>query len=284
VLGQRIVTAVVLLAILLPAMWASRPEPFALLTLLFVAAAAWEWARLSGLSSRTGVGFAALLAALGLLAWRAGWTERAPPAAWAALAGVAAAAGVIALVRGVEGWARLPRPSRLLIGLAVLWAAWLAIVNARVLGLNFLLSVLCLVWMADIAAYFGGHRFGRRKLAPHISPGKTWEGALSGWLGVLALAALWVVVVDRSLPVDGPSLYARLLENFGVAGLALAASALCAMSVVGDLFESLLKRAAGVKDSSGLLPGHGGVLDRIDALLPVFPMALALATWQGAGS
>jgi phosphatidate cytidylyltransferase len=91
-----------------------------------------------------------------------------------------------------------------------------------------------------------------------------------------------VGVIDRSLPVDGPSLYSRLLASHGFAGLALAATGLCAMSVVGDLFESLLKRSAGVKDSSRLLPGHGGVLDRIDALLPVFPIAMALVTWQGA--
>lgn len=283
-LGQRIVTAVVLLAVLLPAMWASRPEPFALLTLVFVAAAAWEWGRLNGLSAGPAVGLAVVLAALAGAAEFSGWTRSAHPVVWAALASLWLAAGALALYRGVEGWGTLPRTARLLLGVAVLWAAWLAIVSARALGLNFLLSVLCLVWVADIAAYFGGHRFGRRKLAPRISPGKTWEGAVSGWLGVMGLAALWIGAIDRSLPVDGPSLYARLLAGYGVVGLALAASVLCAMSVVGDLFESLLKRAAGVKDSSRLLPGHGGVLDRIDALLPVFPIAMALVAWKGVAS
>lgn len=283
-LGQRIVTAVVLLALLLPAMWASRPGPFAFLTLLFVAAAAWEWGRLNGVSGWPSVALAGVLAGLGLAAWQAGWTTGVQPGAWALLAALWVASGVTALRRGVAGWGVLPRAFRLLLGMAVLWAAWLAIVNARALGLNFLLSVLCLVWVADIAAYFGGHRFGRRKLAPHISPGKTWEGAVSGWLGVLGLAALWTMVIDRSLPVDSPSLYTRLLASYGATGLALAASALCAMSVVGDLFESLLKRSAGAKDSSRLLPGHGGVLDRIDALLPVFPIAMAMVTWQGAGA
>ena len=283
-LGQRIVTAVVLLAVLLPAMWVSRPEPFALLTLLFVAAAAWEWGRLNGLSAGPAIVLAAVLAALGLAAGFSGWTQRAHPALWTALAALWLVAGTLALRRGVEGWGTLPRTGRLLLGVAVLWAAWIAIVSARGLGLNFLLSVLCLVWVADIAAYFGGHRFGRRKLAPRISPGKTWEGAISGWLGVMGLAALWIGVIDRLLPVDGPSLYARLVAGYGVVGLAVAASALCAMSVVGDLFESLLKRAAGMKDSSRLLPGHGGMLDRIDALLPVFPIAMALVTWQGAAA
>ena len=280
-LGQRIVTAVVLLAVLLPAMWAARPEPFALLTLLFVSAGMWEWARLNALPAGPAVAVAVILALLGWGAWQSGWTLGVHPLAWTGLAALWVAAGTLALRRGVAGWGVLPPGARVVLGVAVLWAAWLAIVSARVLGLNFLLSVLCLVWVADIAAYFGGHRFGRRKLAPHISPGKTWEGAFSGWLGVLALAALWAGVIDRHLPVDGPSLYTRLLAGYGVVGLALAASALCAMSVVGDLFESLLKRAAGVKDSSRLLPGHGGVLDRIDALLPVFPIAMALVTWQG---
>ena len=281
-LGQRIVTAVVLLALLLPAMWTTRAEPFTLLTLAFVAAAAWEWGRLNGLPGAPALLMAAVLAGLGLAAWQAGWTRSAHPSAWAGLAAMWVAAGVLALRRGVEGWGAMARTARLLLGVAVLWAAWLSIVSARGLGLNFLLSVLCLVWVADIAAYFGGHRFGRRKLAPRISPGKTWEGAFSGWLGVMLLAALWAGGVDRSLPVDGPSLYTRLLDGYGPLGLALAASALCAMSVVGDLFESLVKRSAGAKDSSRLLPGHGGVLDRIDALLPVFPIAMALVTWQGA--
>ncbi|MFM7531133.1 MAG: phosphatidate cytidylyltransferase [Rubrivivax sp.] len=281
-LRQRIVTAVVLLAFLLPAMWAARPEPFAILTLAFVAAAAWEWSRLNGLGGAPAIGTALVVAGLGLAAWQAGWSRNPHPSAWAGLAAMWVVAGGLALWRGVAGWGTLPKVSRLLLGVVILWAAWLAIVSARGLGLNFLLSTLCLVWVADIAAYFGGHRYGRRKLAPQISPGKTWEGAVSGWIGVLALAALWVGVIERLLPVDGPSLYGRLLGSFGVTGLAIAASALCAMSVVGDLFESLLKRSAGMKDSSGLLPGHGGVLDRIDALLPVFPIAMALVTWQGA--
>ncbi|MEP7298219.1 MAG: phosphatidate cytidylyltransferase, partial [Burkholderiales bacterium] len=126
-------------------------------------------------------------------------------------------------------------------------------------------------------AYFGGKAFGRRKLAPGISPGKSWEGVWSGMLGALALAAFWLWL-DSAFKVDSFSLYLRLYGRFGAAGLILIVVFLVAMSVVGDLFESLVKRAAGAKDSSGLLPGHGGVLDRIDALLPVFPIAMALIT------
>jgi phosphatidate cytidylyltransferase len=160
------------------------------------------------------------------------------------------------------------------LGWWLLWAAWLALAQARVVGINFLLSVLCLVWMADIAAYFGGRAFGRRKLAPSISPGKSWEGVWSGMAGVLLLAAFWIWLVDAAGGVDGPSLFTRLC----CAGLALllrGAAGCWRLSVVGDLVESLVKRAAGAKDSSRLLPGHGGVLDRVDALLPVLPAALA---------
>jgi phosphatidate cytidylyltransferase len=138
------------------------------------------------------------------------------------------------------------------------------------------LSVLLLVWMADIAAYFGGKTFGRRKLAPSISPGKTWEGAISGFIGVFVLAASWLWADAQGL-ANASSLYGRLW-TFGPLLAAVALAFLVAMSVVGDLVESLVKRSAGVKDSSGLLPGHGGVLDRVDALLPVLPLAMMLIT------
>jgi phosphatidate cytidylyltransferase len=186
--------------------------------------------------------------------------------------------GAYALRLGPGGWPRLGRAPRLLLGLLCLWAAWLALAQAKALGINFLLSVFCLVWMADIAAYFGGRALGRRKLAPAISPGKSWEGVWSGMLGVLVLSWLWTYLIDTSMTVDAPSLYQLLLRKLGIPTGMLALLFLSCMSVVGDLFESLVKRAVGVKDSSALLPGHGGVLDRIDALLPVLPLAMALAS------
>jgi phosphatidate cytidylyltransferase len=160
--------------------------------------------------------------------------------------------------------------------LVLIGCAWVAMVQARLTGLGFLLSVLLLVWMADIAAYFGGKSFGRRKLAPSVSPGKTWEGAISGFIGVFVLAAAWLWGDSRGLASES-SLYARLW-TFGPFLAALSLAFLVTMSVVGDLVESLVKRSAGVKDSSGLLPGHGGVLDRVDALLPVLPLAMMLIT------
>jgi phosphatidate cytidylyltransferase len=136
---------------------------------------------------------------------------------------------------------------------------------------------MCIVWAADVAAYFGGRALGRRKLAPSISPGKSWEGVWSGMLGALALAWAWIAV-ENVWSAAGPSVFSVLLARHGLVLLAVSLIALCALSVVGDLIESMAKRAVGAKDSSRLLPGHGGVLDRIDALLPVLPAVMALVS------
>jgi phosphatidate cytidylyltransferase len=274
-LGQRVLTAVVLLALLVPALFASRPWPFDLLILLFIGAAGWEWGRLNQagmLSSLAmGVGLAAACAA----ALAAGWPARPPVLVWWLAAAVWVAGGTLALRSGPSRWPQLPQLARLALGLVALWAAWLAMCHARSLGINFILSVFCLVWAADIAAYFGGRRFGRRKLAPSISPGKSWEGVYSGMAGVFALTLAWRALELR-VDTDSLSLFGRLISHLGLIGGLVALAFLAGMSVVGDLVESLVKRAAGAKDSSRLLPGHGGVLDRIDALLPVFPLSLAL--------
>ena len=276
-LGQRIITALVLLAFLLPALFAASPWPFTGLTLLLIAAAGWEWGRLNDAGPTLSLAMGALVAAAGAAAAVAGWTAQAPPAAWALASALWLLGGAWALRTGPAAWPQLPRVARWVLGPVMLWVAWLAIAQARSFGINFILSVFCLVWAADIAAYAGGRAFGRRKLAPSISPGKSWEGVFSGMAGVLLLALAWLAF-DRTGTPDSASLYTRLALRLGAAGATLALLLLAAMSVVGDLVESLVKRAAGAKDSSRLLPGHGGVLDRVDALLPVFPIALAL-TW-----
>jgi phosphatidate cytidylyltransferase len=274
-LKQRVITAVVLLAVLLPALFAPMAWPLAALTLLAVAAGAWEWARLNQMGGALAVATGGLVALACGVAWALGWTVSPPSWAWWMAAAVWVIGGALALRGGVPAWPQVPRALRWLIGCLVLWTAWLAMSNAKVSGVNFLLSVFCLVWVADIAAYFGGRAFGKRKLAPTISPGKSWAGVVSGMLGVAVLALVWIAL-DRRLQVDSPSLYTQLQGTWGWGGLFVSLVVLAAMSVVGDLFESLVKRAAGAKDSSQLLPGHGGVLDRVDALLPVFPIALAL--------
>ncbi len=274
-LRQRILTAVVLLALLIPALVVHTTWPFALLTLAGMAIGGWEWVRLND-GGAFAVPLGALLAAACGLALYVGWATHAPHASWWLAFGLWVLGGTWALGKGVAGWPEVPRALRWLIGLVALWTAWLAFSNAKAGGLNFILSIFTLVWAADIFAYFGGRRFGRRKLALAISPGKSWEGVWSGMAGALLVAIGWLIV-DASGSTGGESFYTIIANRFSYAGLALVVVFLVAMSVVGDLFESLVKRSAGAKDSSALLPGHGGILDRVDGLLPVFPIALALA-------
>jgi phosphatidate cytidylyltransferase len=279
-LKQRIVTAAVMLAILLPALFYPSPVPFTALSLVLMAAAAWEWGRLNGYR-QTGALFIALLClVLCAVSWEEGLIERRLPLVWSVAGAAWVLAGAWLLRGGVAGWPRVPRPVRAVAGVLALWVAWLAVAQARAIGVNFLLSLLVLVWVADVFAYFAGRTFGLRftkgKLAPAISPGKSWEGVWGGMLGVVVLAVCWVVA-DAKLAAQVPSLYTRLaFQSWWL--LLIAAVFLAAMSVVGDLVESLIKRSAGAKDSSKLLPGHGGVLDRIDALLPTLPLAMMLTT------
>ena len=276
-LGQRIVTAVVLLALLVPAALSAQWWPFPALTAVLLAAAGWEWARLHGAGARVALGFGGLLLAACAVGLHLAVGKRVPALVWIGLALVWVLGGAWALRQGVEGWRRHPRWLTWPVGFVALWGAWMALVTARAQGLGFVLSVLCLVWVADIAAYFGGRTFGRRKLAPSISPGKSWEGVWTGMVGVLLLAWGWGVLSGPDA-AWGVSLFSVLEDRHGLWWAAALMVLLSGMSVVGDLFESLVKRAAGVKDSSHLLPGHGGVLDRIDALLPVFPITLALSS------
>ena len=277
-LKQRIITAVVLLALFLPALFYPAPQPFCAATLVLIGAAAWEWGRLNGCEQNVALTLAAVCVALCLSAWGAGLLQRRLEPLWALGGAAWVLVGAWLLRRGVAGWPKVPKSLRLAGGIAALWLAWMALAQSRVIGINFLLSVLLLVWVADVAAYFAGRAFGLKlvnvRLAPSISPGKSWEGVWGGMAGVMLLALCWVSL-DRALGSTQPSLYTRLASH-SVALLLLAVLFLSAMSVVGDLVESLIKRSAGAKDSSSLLPGHGGVLDRVDALLPALPLALML--------
>ena len=284
---QRVITALVLLAILLPALFASTPTPFIALSLVLIAAAAWEWARLNGLKGAAAIATGAVCLAICVALWWGGMVERPLPLLWIAAALGWVLGGAVVLRRGVAGWPQLPLALRWLMGIVALCVAWLAMAQARRIGVNFLLSVLVLVWAADVFAYFfgralGGKLTGGRKLAPAISPGKSWEGVWGGMLGVLLVAMGWVYL-DSAYQAGAASLYTGLYES-GVVLLVLGAVFLAAMSVVGDLFESLVKRSAGMKDSSNLLPGHGGVLDRVDALVPTLPLAMMLVTLGQGGA
>jgi phosphatidate cytidylyltransferase len=277
-LKQRVITALVLLLIFLPALFYDSPVPFGILVLVLIAAGAWEWGRLNGYGQVPSLlsGLVCVLACM--VSWWLGLLGRSLVLLWTLTGAIWVLGGAWALKRGVPAWSGYPPVIRLVAGLLALCLAWLAVVQARVIGINFLLSVLALVWAADIFAYFVGRalggRFSRSKLAPSISPGKSWEGVWGGMVGVLMLAFGWRWA-DAAWQVAVPSWYSHVGTK-GALLLILAVLFMAAMSVLGDLFESLVKRSAGVKDSSGLLPGHGGVLDRIDALLPTLPLAMML--------
>ena len=281
-LKQRVITAIVLLLILLPALFYPSPDAFCTITLVLIAAGAWEWGRLNGLSQVSSLllGVVSVGVCAGLWWW--GLLSQPLPDLWRLAGAFWVLAGALLLRGGVGLWPRIPLVLRLAGGLMALWLAWLALAQARVIGINFLLSVLLLVWVADIAAYFAGKGFGGRfssgKLAPAISPGKSWEGVWGGMLGVMLLSLLWQAI-DSLTQARVPSLYSHLMGR-GWWFLLIAVLFMAAMSVVGDLVESLIKRSAGVKDSSGLLPGHGGVLDRVDALLPTLPLAMMLYAYS----
>lgn len=273
-LKQRVITAVLLLAIVLGAAAIGRLALDAVLAIL-LGAAAFEWLRLAQhpvlLCAAAAFVFAAVLLALQALG------AFAPDAFAGALAAAACLAWLliaVIIVRGARRGARVPHALSTVLALVLLSAAWVGLMRLLDGGFINLLSVLAIVWVADIAAYFAGRRWGKRKLAPAISPGKTWAG-----VGGAVLATLAVAFALGRLAPESP-LFSTLLQQklAPLAALALLAL-LVALSIVGDLFESLLKRQAGMKDSGILLPGHGGVLDRTDAAIAVLPAAALLDLW-----
>ena len=250
-----------------------RPQ-FAILVTLVIGVAAWEWARLCRIgASRAAlyaVGTGAAFAGLAAVLWPIDAGEVPEFGIFGAATIFWIGAAPFWLGRGLERAESKLRPWVLPL------TAWLVLIPTglamlAVPGLH-LLAILALVWIADTAAYGAGRAFGRRKLAPHISPGKTWEGVAGGMLGCAAYAAALAAYTPRLAALTGG---VRWVPYIGAALL------LCALSVLGDLFESALKRRAGVKDSGSLLPGHGGVLDRIDSTTSTLPVAVLLLDWAG---
>ena len=194
-LWQRVATAVVLLLLLLPALFSEAHAPLYAVALVFIAAGAWEWSRLNGYPGLPALLSGAACAIACALAWWAGWPEQRLPGLWAGAALLWLAGGAWLLRAGAASWRSRARPMRLAAGLLVLLLAWLAVAQARAVGIHFLLSVLVLVWAADICAYFTGRAWGgrwfKRRLAPTISPGKSWEGVAGAVIGVVALAWAW---------------------------------------------------------------------------------------------
>jgi phosphatidate cytidylyltransferase len=272
-LKQRLLTALILGGATLWAIFGLDTAQLAVLFGAAVLAAAWEWGRLAGMVSPLArAAYVLFVTALLAAAWWAmsdpalvsiilhgalvGWFAAAVWILVAPQAGAASTAGMRVL-KGVAG----------VLALVPAWLAMLLLHGSAGHGPGWVLFLLGLIWVADSGAYFAGRRWGRRKLAPRVSPGKTWAGVYGAFILVLvyALAAASLL----GLPMERWVLFVGL------------SVAMVPVSVVGDLFESLLKRQAGLKDSSHLLPGHGGILDRIDSLTAAAPLFMLGLTWLG---
>ncbi len=274
-LKQRVITALILGVLLLGAMFWLPEWGWAALVLAVVTLGAKEWGRLAKLSRIMLVAYVVITSAAlaGIIGYVLAGGKH---AVWVQLSVYLPAILFWLTVAPFwlwRGWH--PRQSMLaLAGWLVLIPAGLAMNDLRAETPLLLLFFLALVWMADTAAYFAGKKFGRHKLAPTISPGKTWEGAAGALFGV----SVYVAVVGW---------WGEHMRDYAQFLLAIPLSwVLVAISVEGDLFESAIKRQAGAKDSGALLPGHGGILDRIDALTSTLPLAgfvLVLRTFADYG-
>ena len=263
-LKQRVLTALVLVPLLLASMFLLPATGWQLLTCLPIALAAGEWGRLAGYRRTTRIAFIGIILASCLA-----FVAAIPGTRFSAgVNGLSSLLFVVALMFWAiavplwlyRGW-RVTQPLVLgMVGWIVLVPAWLAAAFLQ-RAPWLLLAMLLVVWVADTAAYFAGRFFGRRKLAPQISPGKTWEGVIGAFAAVLIYGFCASFVLQPS--ANG---FDRLATIVFVAAMTV-------LSIVGDLFESWIKRVAGAKDSGGLLPGHGGLLDRIDSLTAALPFA-----------
>jgi phosphatidate cytidylyltransferase len=260
-LARRVLTAMLLLAVFVPAVLWAPAWLWGVLMAGVVGVAAHEWARLSHfppLSART---YAVLLTLCALV------LPYVPALNWPAfqmgLIALAIAFWLLVVPLWLLGrWRVEAAFARAAVGVVVLLPTWAALLDLHARGPAVLLGVMAVVWVADTAAYFSGRHFGRHKLASTISPGKTWEGVA----GALVALALYAAAVSAFAGMPFVSLFILI-------------AVLLYLSVLGDLFESWIKRVSGMKDSGDLLPGHGGVLDRIDALTATLPIASGMLMW-----
>lgn len=276
-LKQRVITAFVVAGILLLAIFFFPYSYFAGLIALIVLVAAWEWSWLAGLTGFFRIAYVVTIGALiGLLLW---WLDLLGTGHYFAadrVTGICALACLwwVSVVFWVaeypqhKAWITKPVPA--LIGMLVLVSTWLGLVylrgeaNGDWLIVIMIVAVVC----ADTGAYFAGRKFGKRKLAPHVSPGKSWEGLYGG----LVCSAVFAIAVVALVGFE--------LNNLWLLAIVVSTSA---VSVYGDLMESMLKRERGVKDSGTILPGHGGILDRADSITaaaPVFTLVYLLSGWR----
>lgn len=268
-LKQRVITALILAAMVLGALFLLPDWGWGLFALGMLLLAGHEWARLGSWPVALELAFLALLG--GLAAYLLVGPQGPGTPAFAEITRIISLLACLFWIFVAplwlrQGWRTPASLPFLLLGLLLLLATWLALVVLQMRSPWLVVGAIALVAAADIAAYFTGRALGRHKLAPAISPGKTWEGVGGALVGVSLYALLLLPLASRvrpQLPLDAGAVAVWLLF----------ALLLTVLAITGDLFESWLKRVRGVKDSGSILPGHGGVLDRIDALLPTMPAA-----------
>jgi len=273
-LSTRVLTALVLVPLILAALFLLPPRGLGIALLVVTLVAAREWSQLAMFRPATQRLFigGVLVAGIALLLLPVFGFDRGWPTA-VVLAGCGVSGLFWLLVAPawvIQRWPTSGRWVMVVAGWIVLLGGWMALVELQARSPWLVLAAMAIVWIADTAAYFSGRAFGRRKLAPAISPGKTWEGVY----GALAAVALYALLL---LMFAAPAGLASALDAPIIAASIACALLITGISVIGDLFESLMKRHAGVKDSGNLLPGHGGVLDRIDALVAAMPLAALAA-------
>lgn len=258
---QRILTALVLLPAFLAALFWCDHTSWRVLAVVILAVASWEWSQFFAPQARPSLWYSGMTTLLGACLLLP--LPLIPPPYLASLYLCALLFWLLAAPMWLYFKLPIRRARMVYLGWLVLLPAVLALVQLREVAVSTLLFFMLLVWVADSSAYFAGRRFGRHKLAPAISPGKTWEGAVGGLMGVYL--AVEMCAATGVLPAALQQ--AAWLQRWSFPAL------YTAYSIVGDLFESWMKRQVGLKDSGRIFPGHGGILDRIDALTPTLPFA-----------
>lgn len=296
-LKQRVITAIVLLLILIGA-YMLGPVAFAAVMAIGFILAQWEWLKLAGLSSVASAVLAlivggsvtgfAYLAYLDLQMIHQAAREY--QMLYANLSGIFVMylAAITLLWVGISIRVFFARVTglpvnRIFVGVTGVFfppAAWLGFVAMYAsFGISMVISLLAIVWVADIMAYFTGMAFGKHRMSPAISPKKSWEGVAGGMLSVILLGLIFAWFLPEIKTIPGV-----IVQNMGVVAWLAVAFVLVSLSIVGDLFESALKRQAGIKDSSNLLPGHGGFYDRLDAMMPTLPAGFLLSVLIASGT
>jgi len=272
VLKARLISAAIMVPLVVYGVLNLSTELFALLLGCVLLAGAWEWSRLvplQGLAAR--LAYTVVVAGLMGLIWQAGLAQLLNPLLLIGFAWWLAALVWLSRPQLGKQASQLSLNLKMLAGMLVIIPAWAALTGLHAHGSGggpkLVLMLLVMVWLADSGAYFAGRRWGRNKLAPVISPGKTWEGVYGGLLTSMAFAALAGGLYSGSLKWTLTFMLASLMAML--------------FSVAGDLLESLMKRQSGIKDSGSIIPGHGGVLDRIDSMLAAAPMFLIGFRWLG---